>query len=174
MEKISRFLSKILRHCPEQIGISLDREGWARIDDLLRNSRAHGMAITRDQIMAVTVGTDKVRFEIAGNKIRALHGHSVAVDLGLETAEPPKFLYHGTATRFLNSIFREGLQPQKRQHVHLVETVEAAIKVGSRHGNPIVLQVPAQELFQQGHRFFSAGEGVWLTALIAPEWLRHG
>ena len=123
--------------------------------------------------MAVTAGTDKVRFEISGNRIRALHGHSVAVDLGLEAAEPPEVLYHGTATRFLNSIFREGLQPQKRQHVHLVETIEAAVKIGSRHGKPIVLQIPARELFQQGHRFVPTGEGVWLSAPIAPEWLHH-
>ncbi|GHU01924.1 putative RNA 2'-phosphotransferase [Betaproteobacteria bacterium] len=164
--EISKFLSYVLRHEPHAIGLTLDREGWADIADLIAGAKQSGRKLDETLIRAVVESNDKARFAISedGQKIRAVQGHSTeSVAITYAEKVPPEFLYHGTATRFLESILKEGLKPGKRQHVHLSEDVQIAIAVGQRYGKPVVLKVEALRMYQQGFKFFQADNGVWLT-----------
>ena len=165
LTKASKFLSYVLRHKPDAIGLELDPEGWASIEELIGKA---DIPITEELLGEVVATNDKKRFAISpdGLFIRANQGHSLKVDLGLQPIEPPELLYHGTATRFLASIKEMGLIPKNRQYVHLSSNEETAIKVGQRHGKPVVLTIPALTMHQQGHKFFQAKNGVWLTNCI--------
>ncbi|MBW8639488.1 RNA 2'-phosphotransferase [Hoeflea sp. WL0058] len=167
---ISKFLSYVRRHKPDAVGLELDPEGWAYIDELIAKS---DIPITRDQLLDVVAKSDKQRFALSadGLFIRANQGHSIKVDLGLQPLAPPEFLFHGTATRFLHSIMKHGVLPRNRQYVHLSGDRETAVKVGQRHGKPVVLTIPALKMHQQGAQFFQARNGVWLTNEIAPQYL---
>lgn len=171
----SKFLSLVLRHKPETIGITLDAEGWADIVELLRKSSSHtpGLRLNRALLEEVVATSDKKRFTISedGQRIRANQGHSVSVDLGLKPVEPPAELFHGTATRFEASIRAEGLIKQSRQHVHLSPDYETAVKVGQRHGKPVVLRINAKAMHEAGHEFFISENGVWLTDGVPPEYI---
>ena len=162
---ISKFLSLVLRHKPEEIGLSLDTNGWASIDDLIRLSNQKGTTLTKDMIEEVVAANDKKRFVISPNgaKIRANQGHSVSVDLGLIPREPPATLFHGTATRFVESIRQQGLLHGARQHVHLSSDEAVAMNVGQRHGKPVILMIDARTMFEQGHLFYLSENGVWLA-----------
>ncbi|WP_417827109.1 RNA 2'-phosphotransferase [Thalassospira povalilytica] len=168
LKDTSKFLSYILRHKPDAIGLDLDPEGWANIEELIAKS---DIPLDLDTLREVVSTSDKKRFAISadGLFIRANQGHSIAVNLGLEPVEPPEFLYHGTATRFLESIRDQGLLPQNRQYVHLSADQSTATKVGQRHGKPVVLTIPALQMHQQGHKFFLAPNGVWLTENVPPK-----
>ena len=168
----SRFLSLVLRHQPEVIGLTLDPQGWADIDTLIALSGSK-RRLDRDLIARVVAGNDKQRFAISadGQRIRASQGHSVAVDLMLPQSTPPAWLYHGTATRFLDAIRREGLKPGSRQHVHLSHAFDTAVKVGGRHGRPHVLHVDAARMAADGHVFMLSENGVWLTATVPVEYI---
>ncbi|TRD14443.1 RNA 2'-phosphotransferase [Palleronia caenipelagi] len=170
IRETSKFLSYILRHKPDAIGLSLDPEGWANIEELIAKA---DIPITHDLLYEVVATSDKKRFAISddGLSIRANQGHSIQVNLGLEAIEPPEVLYHGTAERFLESIREQGLLPQNRQYVHLSADKETATKVGQRHGKPVVLTIPALKMHQQGHNFFQAQNGVWLIQTIEAHWL---
>jgi len=161
----SKFLSLILRHEPGKVGLTLDAQGWAHIDELITLSQRNGKKIDRALIEEIVTTNDKQRFIISddGTKIRANQGHSVSIDLGLQPSEPPLILYHGTATRFLQSIREQGLLHSSRQHVHLSAEKATAINVGSRHGLPVVLHVAARKMHEQGHHFYLSENGVWLT-----------
>lgn len=165
--KISKFLSYVLRHQPDAIGLILDDHGWANIEELINKANQSGEVTTLDRslIQDVVDSNDKKRFFISddGQSIRASQGHSVNVDLQLKPVEPPEFLYHGTATRFLESILKEGLKPQQRQYVHLSKDIETATKVGQRYGKPVILTINAQLMCEQGFKFFLSENGVWLT-----------
>jgi putative RNA 2'-phosphotransferase len=142
----SKFLSFVLRHEPQAIGLTLDTEGWADIAALIDKASASGHQLNLDLIGAVVAGSDKKRFSLSddGKRIRAAQGHStqqVAIDYVEKT--PPEFLYHGTATRFLEPINQQGLLPGSRQHVHLSGDAETATAVGQRHGKPVVLTIKA-------------------------------
>ncbi|MGE4546129.1 MAG: RNA 2'-phosphotransferase [Pedobacter sp.] len=173
MSKLSKYLSRILRHTPDQIGIRLDSQGWTDIDELLRASKLHGIPVSRDEVEKIAaLGTDKRRFEIIGNMIRATHGHSVEVDLGIPET-PPALLFHASPTRNLDGIFREGLQPGKRKYVHLSESPGTAQKVAARHGgNGILLEVAAAEMYEAGFDFYQGLDGVWLVSSVPPENLK--
>jgi putative RNA 2'-phosphotransferase len=160
--RTSKALSKYLRHDPGAIGLALGPRGWVGVDELLRALAARGVRITRDELDEVVAGNDKKRFAIdeAGAHIRAQQGHSVAVDLELEPAEPPGLLYHGTPEKNLDAIFREGLTRQSRHHVHLSADVPTAIRVGSRRGRAAVLDVDARAMAEAGHAFYRSGNGV--------------
>ena len=165
----SKFLSYVLRHEPHAIGLTLNSEGWADIAALIDNASQHGKTIDRDLIQQVVATSDKKRFAISedGSRIRAVQGHSTnAVAINYEPKTPPEFLYHGTATRFLESIQKEGLRPGERHYVHLSEDIQTAIAVGQRYGKPVVLKVEALHMHQQGFTFFQAENGVWLTEAI--------
>ncbi len=172
--KISKFLSYALRHKPDAIGITLEDGGWIDVDVLLQALNTVGKSITREVLDEVVRANDKQRFAFSedGAKIRASQGHSIEVDLGLQPLTPPDVLYHGTASRFLDSILATGLQRQNRQHVHLSADEQTAVRVGQRHGKPIVLHVDAGGMHADGHAFFLSANGVWLTAHVPPTYLR--
>jgi putative RNA 2'-phosphotransferase len=161
----SKFLALILRHEPGKIGLTLDAQGWAHIDELITFSQRSGKQIDRALIEEIVATSDKQRFIMSddGRKIRANQGHSVNIDLGLQPSEPPQVLYHGTATRFLQSIREQGLLHGSRQHVHLSAEKATAINVGGRHGVPVVLHVAARRMHEQSHHFYLSENGVWLT-----------
>lgn len=170
----SKFLALILRHKPEEIGIVPDPQGWAEIDDLLVRMAAAGRSMSRADLMMIVATSDKKRFSVSedGLRIRAAQGHSIEVDLGLTPARPPEVLYHGTAEDSLPSIKEHGLRPGARQHVHLSHDIETAHNVGRRHGAPVVLSFRARQLSENGHTFYQAENGVWLTNRIPSGLLR--
>lgn len=166
-ETASKFLSWVLRHQPQAIGLQLDAQGWASIDELLRLAQST-QPLTRAQLQRVVADSDKQRFAISadGLRIRANQGHSLPVELGLACAAPPAQLYHGTATRFVEAIRREGLRPGQRQHVHLSVSPDTALQVGRRYGQAVLLTVRAQAMAAAGHAFYRADNGVWLAAQV--------
>lgn len=172
-ETTSRFLSRVLRHAPDSIGLQLDAQGWAGVEDLLRQARPH-VRLDRALLDELVRSSDKQRFALSddGLRIRANQGHSVAVDLGLPAVVPPAQLYHGTATRFLASIGQKGLQPGARHHVHLSADRDTAQAVGQRHGKVHILVVEAGRMHAAGHVFHCTQNGVWLTAAVPVEFLQ--
>jgi putative RNA 2'-phosphotransferase len=169
--RYSKFLSLILRHDPQRIGLTIDDQGWVNIDALLEAANRHRVPLTRELLEVVVAENSKQRFTISedGLRIRANQGHSLPLDLGLPAIEPPELLYHGTADRFVNAIRREGLMSRKRNHVHLSPDAETAEAVGRRHGRPVVLTIKAGDMFRVGYDFFLAANGVWLTAHVPAE-----
>ncbi|MEU9250769.1 RNA 2'-phosphotransferase [Streptomyces sp. NPDC048270] len=170
--KVSKYVSKHLRHQPERIGLVLDPHGWVEIEDLLRAAAAHGFAFSRAELDHVVAANDKQRFAVDGTRIRASQGHTVAVDLGLPEAEPPAYLYHGTVATALDAIRAEGLRPMARHHVHLSPDRETATRVGARRGRPVVLSVDAGAMRAAGHLFRISANGVWLVDAVPPQFLR--
>jgi putative RNA 2'-phosphotransferase len=171
--RISKFLSLVLRHQPEKIGLSLDQSGWASAPQLIEASRKHGFEFTLEELQNVVAGNDKKRFSLSedGFWIRANQGHSIEVELGYDSTVPPEILYHGTAERFLISIEQRGLIKGKRNHVHLSADVDTATKVGRRHGRPVVLRVKAGLMYQDGFIFYLSANGVWLTDRVPVQYL---
>jgi len=173
MVKTSKFLSLVLRHDPDRIGLTLDPAGWVEVSDLLAALAARGRPLTREQLDFVVEQNDKRRFAFdpTGTRIRASQGHSVPVDLGYADAEPPARLFHGTHPQVLDAIRREGLRPMNRHAVHLSADVETATRVGARRGRPVVLTVDAARMAADGHRFRVSANGVWLTDAVPPEYV---
>lgn len=170
--RVSKFLSRHLRHRPADIGLTLDEGGWVDVDDLLAACARHGVVITRDELELVVAGNDKQRFTLVGNRIRANQGHSVTVDLGLVPAEPPEILYHGTGAANVERIRAEGLKPMARHDVHLSSDVDTAKRVGARKGKPVVLVVQAGAMHAEGYEFRLSANGVWLIAEVPPRFLQ--
>lgn len=168
---ISKFVSKVLRHAPESVGLTLDEAGWVGVDDLLAAAARARVPMDRATLERVVAENDKKRFAFSddGFRIRASQGHSVSVELGLEPVTPPDVLFHGTADRNLESIRAQGLIPGRRTHVHLSADEETAVAVGRRHGRPVVLRVAAGAMHRAGHPFYRSENGVWLTAAVPPE-----
>ena len=166
LTRISKFLSLILRHQPEQIGVVLDQDGWIDIDELLQAADRNGQAISRAELLAVVAQNDKQRFVIRENRMRANQGHSISINLNMPPSVPPPCLYHGTADRCLDSIRAQGLLKMQRQYVHLAIDLDTAHRVGQRHGRPVILQVNAGAMHAQGYPFFLAENGVWLTDTV--------
>lgn len=167
-KNISKFLSLILRHKPEVLGISLDKEGWVSVAELLDKMQQKGMVVDLQQLQEVVDTNDKKRYSFSadGTKIRANQGHSLAVELGLEPLAPPAVLYHGTAIQNISSILKEGLERRTRQHVHLSQDSETARKVGQRHGKPVILLIRSEQMHREGHLFYHSANGVWLTNAV--------
>ncbi|MGW1465297.1 RNA 2'-phosphotransferase [Streptomyces sp. NPDC002308] len=170
--KVSKYLSKHLRHQPERIGLTLDPNGWVDVAELLEAAARHHFPITRAELEHVVAVNDKQRFTLEGDRLRANQGHTVPVDLDLPPAEPPPFLYHGTVARSLAAIRIEGLRPMARHHVHLSPDRETATRVGARRGRPVVLSVDAAAMHRAGHVFRVSANGVWLADSVPPEYLR--
>ncbi|MFE3600744.1 RNA 2'-phosphotransferase [Streptomyces sp. NPDC059142] len=172
--KVSKYLSRHLRHQPERIGLTLDPNGWVTVGELLRAARDHGFRISRAELDHVVAVNDKRRFTLDGerDRIRANQGHTVAVDLELASAEPPPYLYHGTVARSLDAIRAEGLRPMARHHVHLSPDRATATHVGARRGRPVVLSVDAGAMHRAGLVFHVSANGVWLTDAVPPRYLR--
>ncbi|MEP7231150.1 MAG: RNA 2'-phosphotransferase [Ginsengibacter sp.] len=168
LKQISKMMSLVLRHKPQEIGLTLYEHGWANVQKLIDKMNASGMAISVDILNTVVENNDKKRFTFNEDKtlIRANQGHSIEVELNLRQAVAPDILYHGTADKFLESILKIGLQKQNRQHVHLSNTIETAKAVGSRHGRPIVLSVDAKKMQEAGFIFYLSENAVWLTETV--------
>jgi putative RNA 2'-phosphotransferase len=173
--KISKFLSKHLRHQPEGLGLTLAPGGWVDVDELLAACAKRNMRLTREELNEVVAKNNKRRFsfDAAGTRVRANQGHSVEVDLHLEPASPPDVLYHGTGHRALEAIRREGLRRMARHHVHLSRDTETARAVGARHGRPAVFAVDAAKMQKAGYTFYCSANGVWLVECVPPEYLRE-
>ncbi len=174
LDETSKFLSFVLRHEPQAIGLTLDSEGWANIDALIDGAARDGRTLDRALIENVVASSDKKRFSISpdGQSIRAVQGHSTkSVELQFEEKQPPETLYHGTATRFMDSINEQGLIPGSRHHVHLSQETATASAVGQRYGTVVILQVAARQMQEQGFKFYQAENGVWLTERVPAEFL---
>jgi putative RNA 2'-phosphotransferase len=169
----SKFLSLVLRHQPESIGLSLDANGWADLQELVSLANAIGYCIAVEDVLLIVSSSDKQRFSLdpSGRKIRANQGHSIEVDLELMPLQPPSTLYHGTATRFMASIRQSGLLKGARHHVHLSQDVDTARAVGVRHGHPVVLAVLAEDMWRSGHVFYQSNNGVWLTEHVPVSYI---
>lgn len=176
IKRISKSLSKTLRHKPERVGIRLDERGWALVDDLLDAYQRSGMSISLTTLKYIVDHNDKRRFEFSrdGQRIRARQGHSIEIDLGYKLALPPDVLYHGTATRFLDSILQQGLVKGSRHHVHLSTDKVTMLAVGQRHGKPVLLAIDAARMVADGHEFFVTGNDVWLTDHVPASCLTVG
>ncbi len=170
LKKLSKRMSYILRHEPGSVGLTLAPGGWVEVEDLI-----HALKMSREIVDEVVFTNDKQRFEYSedAKQIRARQGHSTQVDLQYESANPPDLLFHGTATRFVQSIFEKGLIKGQRHHVHLSIDRETMIAVGRRHGKPVVLEVNAKQMVDEGNQFFVTGNHVWLTDHVAPKYLRE-
>ncbi|QLE40336.1 RNA 2'-phosphotransferase [Nostoc sp. C052] len=172
--KISKYLSKYLRHTPDAIGIQLAPGGWVDVDELLTACAKNKFPLTRQELQVVVESSDKQRFsfDATGNLIRANQGHSVKVDLHLEAVVPPDELYHGTGHKSVESILQTGLSKMSRHHVHLSKDIETAKTVGARHGKPVVFAVNAAAMHQAGYIFYCSANGVWLVENVPPEYLQ--
>ena len=171
--RISKFASKVLRHEPGYIGLELSSDGWASINQLLSGFAKKGLVIEKQQLLEMVKNNGKQRFEVSGdkNRIRAVQGHSIGVELGLEPQEPPQQLYHGTVAKFVSSIRATGLQKGSRDYVHLSKDRETAISVGSRRGTPIILQIDADKAYKDGVKFYLAANGVWLADEVPAKYI---
>lgn len=171
--RLSKFVSLVLRHQPQQYGLALDEHGWAQIDDLIAAANRAGVPLTHESLREVVAQNDKQRFAISenGRAIRARQGHSVNVDLELSPLEPPPQLYHGTAERFVPSIRAQGLLRRSRQYVHLSSDVATATRVGRRHGKAVVLTVESGAMHRDGYRFYRSENGVWLVDSVPVAYL---
>jgi putative RNA 2'-phosphotransferase len=172
MTRDSKFLSLILRHHPEKIGIRLDRHGWADVNELIA-----GMSKTRDfdrAYLEKIVRTDakqRYAFNADRTKIRANQGHSIPVDVELKQGRPPAVLWHGTGEKSVGAILQEGLKPMGRLYVHLSKDLETAKKVGSRHGRPVVFKINTAQMAEDGYSFYLSANGIWLTKQVPPRYL---
>ncbi len=169
----SKFLSLVLRHRPEKIGIVLDEQGWVEVETLLTALKEHRHELTLDQLREVVRTNDKQRFSFneSGTKIRASQGHSVEIDLGYEAAIPPETLYHGTPEKFVEPILQQGLTKQQRHAVHLHTDIQTSLAVGQRRGRPVLLKIDSGRMHQDGYEFFVTPNEVWLTDHVPPEYI---
>lgn len=163
--RVSKLLSRVLRHEPQLAGVTLDAAGWTRVDELLIGLRRLGVELSPADLEQVVHGGDKQRFELSPDQshIRARYGHSVAVDVGYPPADPPSLLYHGTPDRNVTSIRTGGISPMGRQLVHLYEDIPAARRVGARRGRAVVLVVDAAGMAAEGAVFHRLPGKIWLT-----------
>lgn len=173
LKEISKFLSLVLRHKPELIGLTMDSNGWVDVDELMEKSRLKGRGFDFETLEEVVFTNDKQRFTFNEDytKIRANQGHSVPVDLQFEPTEPTGYLFHGTVEKFLEGIREEGLQKRSRLHVHLSKDLETAVKVGSRRGKPVILKIDAVSMFRDGYPFYLSKNGVWLCDEVPARYI---
>ena len=175
LERISKFISMILRHKPEVIGITLDEHGWADVDELIKgiNETGEEVEFSKDTLETIVKTDKKQRYSFSQDKtlIRANQGHSIPVDVELEKKEPPKVLYHGTGVKSVKAIQEQGLLPMERLYVHLSIDVKTATNVGKRHGTPVIFQVNAEQMQKDGYDFFQSVNGVWLTKEVPTKYL---
>ena len=171
-KETSKYISLILRHKPEVIGITLDEHGWANVDELIEGvSRTHPLDMAALELIVAEDEKQRYSFNEDKTLIRANQGHSIPADVELEEKEPPEVLYHGTGEKFVSSIDRQGLIPKSRLYVHLSRDEETAVKVGSRHGKPVIYTVKSGEMYRDGYKFFCSVNGVWLTKEVPVKYL---
>lgn len=171
--KTSKFLSLVLRHKPETIQIQLDENGWVSVNELIEKLNNYGKEIDFKTIEYVVETNSKKRFAFNEDKskIRASQGHSLQIDLNYEPINPPELLYHGTSKKFVDSILKSGIEKRNRQHVHLSSDIETALKVGQRHGKPVILKIQTEKMNKNGHKFYLSDNNVWLTDYVPIEYI---
>lgn len=174
-KRTGKFISLILRHNPEKIGLTLDDSGWASVDELLAGLKTKGHRTSFEQLNEIVETNDKKRYSFNEDKskIRANQGHSLNLDLQLEKCEPPEVLYHGTASRYMASIREQGLVKGNRHHVHLSSEKDTASNVGSRHGVPVILAIAAGHMHREGYDFYCSKNGVWLTDFVPAKYFSN-
>lgn len=173
LDKLSVFISLVLRHKPDAVGINLDEHGWANVEELIDGINNTGRKINMEVLEEIVRTDNKQRYSFNEDKtlIRANQGRSIPVDVELKEQEPPEFLYHGTADRFIKAITTEGLKPMSRLYVHLSKDIETANKVGKRHGKPVILKVHSGQMYQDGIKFYLSENGVWLTENVDVKYI---
>lgn len=174
-QKLGKFFSLILRHKPEEIGIELDKNGWCSVEELIEKINRNGKEIDEKILDNIVKNNDKARYEFNENKtkIRARQGHSIDVDVELKERVPPRYLYHGTAERFLDSIKEKGIEKGSRQYVHLSEDTETAFNVGKRHGKPCIIKINSEKMYKDGQKFYLSNNGVWLVKYVGTEYFEN-
>lgn len=172
LNKISKFISLILRHKPETIGIKLDEHGWANVNELIQGINKQQL-FTIDDLEEIVASDSKQRYSFNEDKtlIRANQGHSIPVDVELKETVPLDELWHGTGEKYVSSIEKEGLISKSRLYVHLSSDVETAIKVGTRHGKPVIFKVDTKKMYEDGFKFYLSVNGVWLTKYVPLKYL---
>lgn len=172
LTKASKYMALILRHKPETIGITLDKHGWANVNELIKGV-SKKYPINMDILEEIVRTDEKQRYSFNEDKtlIRANQGHSIPVDVELEEVEPPEYLYHGTGEKYAGLIERDGLIPKSRLYVHLSKDVNTAIDVGKRHGQPVIYLVDSGRMYRQGHKFYRSANGVWLVNNVPIEFM---
>lgn len=173
LKEKSKFLSLVLRHNPQTIGINIDQNGWTNVAELLTKAVKRKMFISAEELETIVRENDKKRFSFNDDHtmIRANQGHSINIDLNLSATAPPEYLYHGTVSKFIQSIKSEGLKKMSRQHVHLSNDRATAEKVGSRRGIPVILSIRSGAMQQDGYSFFQSDNGVWLTDNVPVDYI---
>lgn len=173
-KRISKFMSFVLRHQPEFIGLNLDSNGWADVRELLAKMNSNGFSLTEEILDHIVSTNSKKRFAYNESKtsIRASQGHSIEVELGLKETIPPEYLYHGTGENSVSSILTSGLEKRDRQHVHLSGDTATAKAVGGRHGKPKIFTVAAAQMKQDGFSFYLSDNNVWLTDQVPAQYLK--
>lgn len=171
--KISKFLSLILRHKPEAVGLQLDDNGWIAVDKLIKACADYGKKFSLAELEEIVETNDKKRFSFdeTGKKIRASQGHSLEVEIEFEEKTPPEILYHGTAEKNVGTIFADGLKKMSRHHVHLSADTETAKKVGTRYGKPVIFKIETKKMLAENFRFYVSANGVWLVENVPPKFL---
>jgi putative RNA 2'-phosphotransferase len=171
--RLSKFMSLVLRHQPGSIGLTLDQQGWADLDDLIARARAAGVELSRERVEAIVAGSPKQRYALSPDRqrIRASQGHSIGVDLALPVVQPPDVLFHGTVAAAAGAIRALGLRRMERDHVHLSPDEATARQVALRRGPPIILRVAAGRMHVDGHAFYRSENGVWLVEAVPPDYL---
>lgn len=170
--KIGKFMTYLLRHHPEAEDLEIDRDGgWASVDDLLEV-----LNISLEELEEIVRRDDKGRFSFQSDsrdRVRANYGHSIEVNLGLKEIEPPDLLYHGTAKRNLSQILESGIKKMNRRYVHLSKDVVSAKKVGQRHGEPAIIVIEAEKMYEDGKKFFLSGDETYLTEYVHPRYFKR-
>ncbi len=172
--KLSKFLSLVLRHKPEEIGIELDTNGWTDVKCLIKKMNLYGKRIDFETLEVILETNNKKRFSFNEDKslIRANQGHSIEIDLGYKPKNPPKRLFHGTGAKYVDSIYKIGIRKKSRHHVHLSKDIETALSVGQRHGKPVVFEILTDEMVNEGFEFYESENGVWLTDEVPVRFIR--
>lgn len=173
--QLSRFLSLILRHKPEVVGLNLDSQGYIPIKELINGINTNSKYFIDEEILDEIVDTDnkqRYSYDSDKSKIKANQGHSVEVDLDFQVCQPPNVLYHGTSEKYLNLIMNEGLKKQNRLYVHLSDNIETAKDVGSRRGKPAILSINSKQMYKDGYKFYKSENNVWLIDKVNKEYLK--
>ena len=174
LKDMGKFISLILRHKPETVGITLDEHGWANVDELI-SGIAKRQYFDMSMLEEIVATDSKQRYSFNEGKtlIRANQGHSISVDVELEKAMPPEYLYHGTGEKYVSSIVVQGLLPKSRLYVHLSSDNNTAKKVGARHGKPVEYRISAGKMAEDGYAFYKSVNGVWLTKEVPVEYFKR-
>lgn len=176
LTKASKYIALLLRHKPEEGDLILDKEGYCLTNDLVKALKRQFTWFTLEDLKDIVASDEKGRYSFneTKSKIRANQGHSTnQVNITFKEVTPPNILYHGTATRFLNDIYREGLKPMSRQYVHLSKDTETATKVGTRHGNLYIINIDAKKMYEDGYKFYLSDNGVYLTKSVPTKYFMN-